>query len=303
VSGILLLPYAATISQRVCKPSEYGAFIGNFVGLLSGSTVLEFIPGSIAPSGELDLHRAIYDVLMAIVVVTALWGAFRLMKGRSAALERCLGIGWAACVIGFFAVAGARAIRPHWERYGIWLVAPTVLLATRGALWCWDRIALRQRAAAWLVIAAGWLLLAGFFCDYFVYFARTGGTSHVAFRTARPEPKLAALRLILKQQPAGSPVSIVADDWWTYWPLAYLAADKPGVEVSARGVAGAKNGVLGPKSATSWYVRFIEGSEASHNTFPNASPDSPGSKSAVGGQSARWIVPDESGSPLLEVSR
>jgi hypothetical protein len=300
--GILLLlqwprsaSYALAIAQRVCNPSDYGAFISNFVGLFSGSSVLEFIPGSIASGGQGDLHRAIYDVPMAIVLVVSLWGAFRRSKGQASASDRCLAIGWSACVIGFFAVAGPRAIQPHWERYGVWLVAPTVLLASRGAFWWVDRIGTWHKAAAWLAVAAGWLLLAGFFADYFVYFAHIGGRSHVAFRTAQLEPKSAALRFILEQQRAGSHVAIVADDWWMYWPLAYLAADKPGVEVAACGVTGARNDVPEEKTEI-WRVRFIEGPAAARSS-------STPSTILPKGESVRRIIPDESGTPLLEISR
>jgi len=289
VAGLILLPDAGSIVRRVFNPSEYAAFIGNFVGLFSGSTVLEFIPGSITPRGEFNWHRALYDLPVTVGLSVAIMGACRQLATKAPA-DRCLAIGWAVCVLGFFAVAGPRAIEPHWERYGMCLIAPTVLLATRGALAWLDRAACRKEVAAWILAVGGCLWLAGFFVDYFVFFARTGGQSHVAFRTAPVEAKVAALDFILNQpSSADYPVQIVAADWWTYWPLKYLAAREPTVEVlSALDVAGGKHD--DKAGSTVWHVRFVD---------DRGLPPPAGDRE----RTIEQIVPDAGGKLLLEVSR
>jgi 4-amino-4-deoxy-L-arabinose transferase-like glycosyltransferase len=289
IAGLILLPGAWPIATRVLNPSEYAAFIGNIVGLFSGSTVLQFIPGSIAPRGEFNWHRALYDLPMTIGLLVAMMGAYRQLAVKATA-DRCLTIGWATCVLVFFTVAGPHAIEPHWERYGMCLIAPTVLVATRGATAWLDRAGSRKEVAAWIFAASACLWLAGFFVDYFVFFARSGGRSHVAFRTAPGEPKDTALDFIVKQpSPTGYPVQIVAADWWTYWPLKYLAAREPTVEVlSAHDIA---DGTYDDKAGSAaWHVRFVDGRGLS-----------PGAGDRE--RTIERIVPDAEGKPLLEVSR
>lgn len=285
IAGLILLPGTRPIAMRIFNPGEYAAFIGNFVGLFSGSTALEFIPGSIAPRGEFNWHRALYDLPMTVGLLVAIMGAYRQLVAKGPA-DRCLAIGWAACVLGFFAVAGPRAIEPHWERYGMCLIAPTVLIATRGAPAWLDRTGSRKNVATWILAATGCLWLTGFFVDYFVFFARTGGQSHVAFRTAPVEPKVAALDFILNQPSTGYPVQIVAADWWTYWPLKYLSAREPVEVLSASDVAGGKHD--NKADSTAWHVRFV---------------DDRGLPSGDRERTIERIVPDAEGKPLLEVSR
>src|SRR5262249_45575428 len=57
---------------------------------------------------------------------------------------------------------------------------------------------------------------------YFAELAKTGGDVHRTFRTGPVEPKQAAIAAIVAAA-AGEPATIVAEDWWTFFPLYYLA--------------------------------------------------------------------------------
>ena len=125
----------------------------------------------------------------------------------------------------------ALAYRPHYERYGIWLVGPSALLLAEGLIyWARRKASLRLMTPAIGILLAS-LMLWGFQWYYLETFVRTGGQSHVAFRTGKVEPKLQALTFIESWQPQ-RPLRIVADGWWSYWPLKYLASGQPGVSIA-----------------------------------------------------------------------
>jgi hypothetical protein len=57
---------------------------------------------------------------------------------------------------------------------------------------------------------------------YFATLEEHGSRSHVTFRTGPVEPKAEAFRLIeAEAEPRGGAL-VIAEDWWTYWALAYL---------------------------------------------------------------------------------
>jgi len=114
-------------------------------------------------------------------------------------------------------------------------VAPTTLLLARGAV-------LAYRAASprgqWVLAAApmlGVVFLADFQAHYFGFFRETGGRAHATFHTGPVEPKQGAVRWIAGQRSAAGnqakPTWIVTSEWWNYWPLRYLASDRPGLRV------------------------------------------------------------------------
>ncbi len=108
----------------------------------------------------------------------------------------------------------------------------------------------RARVTVMLLSTTAWLWMIHFYHDYFGVFAATGGSSHVAFRSAEVEPKLAALKAILKartvdRQSAAdrrrSKIWIVADSWWSYWPLAYFASAGGPTSMSSPRTSGRPN--------------------------------------------------------------
>ncbi len=213
----------ACIVARALNPHEYAEFLRNLTGLLACDTVYNYFTG--APS-SVDSLNAVAIVLRTVGFITlgaVFIGCWRLASRRDRASSRLLAIGLAVALAAFFAIAGPDAIAPNFQRYGIWIVAPTGLLVAIG-LDGWVRVGGRStKIAVCALVACAWLLLADFQCCYFDFLAKTGGQAHLTFRTARIEPKQTALDYITAHSPADKAITIAASDWWNYWPLLYLS--------------------------------------------------------------------------------
>jgi hypothetical protein len=147
-------------------------------------------------------------------------------------VDGALVIAWAGMIGLFFVVAGPEALRPNFERWGLCLIAPATVIVARGIAGWLDA---KPHLRAWTIgasaaIAAG--LLGAFYLDFFRVFETTGGRAHVTLVTAQPEPKQQALDHILAARAGTDQVIVVAQQWWLYWPIAYLAQVQPGVTMS-----------------------------------------------------------------------
>ena len=214
------------------QPAEWSRFIESVGCLLSGTTVYRFISGGV---GAQSYPWHVADALFWVCVAAAVLGFSRSVRRLSDPAARCLAWGWAASMIVFFLVGGAAAVAPHHERYGLWMIGPTTLLLAIGVRW-WFAHAHSRRLAPWVWSAAAWMVLLSFHTEYIGHFLATGGTSHHTFHTGRVEPKQKAYELVLRQAVARSSGDdlqawIVCSEWWSYWPLRYLAAQRPDVHV------------------------------------------------------------------------
>jgi hypothetical protein len=236
VLAALAGPMSPRLAANAGAIDNYTSFARHFGNLFTGATVYEFITGRlIPPSGAAPPATRIGLDALAIalcgVTAFALWNSIR--RGRSAG-DRWLVAGWAASVVCFFVVAGPTAIAPHFERYAICLVAPTVLLVGRALEW-WMRPTTRfSLITAPLLIVLGACMLATFKSHYFDELNQHGGRSHLTFRTAVAEPKQQAMELIARQRAADIPLLIQTSEWWLYWPLQYLAYAHDDVKVELR---------------------------------------------------------------------
>ena len=232
----LIRPVFPRVAANMGSIDNYTAFAGRFSDLFTGATVYEYISGTIILESDQaqTATRIALDALgtaLAGIVAFALLSSMR--RGKSA-IDRWLVAGWAASVISFFAVAGPTAIAPHFERYAICLVAPTVLIVGRAFQW-WMRPTTRfSLATGPLLVALATCLLATFKSQYFDEFHQHGGRSHLTFRTAATEPKQQAMDLIAHERDPGVPLLIQTSEWWLYWPLQYLAFAHEGVTVELR---------------------------------------------------------------------
>ncbi len=172
-----------------------------------------------------------------------------------------LAAGWVLSLTAFFVIAGPAALAPHFERYGIALVGPGAILAALG-LDGWiaglgPDASQKRRLATLAATSVAWVLLATFQVEFFAFFHRTGGQSHLTFRTAAVEPKAAALEYIASHSTAN--VHIAASEWWNYWPIRYLAESRKGgqSDIDVRfGVA--TDEWLAEKDVSTWQVEFTE---------------------------------------------
>jgi hypothetical protein len=86
----------------------------------------------------------------------------------------------------------------------------------------------RTRWGVAAFIAAAWTALSvfTFITGYAIPFVRDGGAGHVTYRTGPIEPKKAAFDFIRSELPPEDTAAVLADSWWVYWPLRYLAAEE-----------------------------------------------------------------------------
>jgi len=208
--------------ERLHGPAVLGPFARYYLQFFSGTTVYAFITGATLPAtdGGWPALALACDTLCLVFLAGAVWGLVRRFQSGASTSDVCVAVGYLVMLLGFFVVAGPEALAPHAERYGICLVAPTVLLASRGWGWWFERQSRPAVAALW---AMAWCWAISFYLGYFVYVEQTGGNSHATFRTATIEPKVQAIELIEAHRQPGAGVTLVCQEFWNYWPLAYLA--------------------------------------------------------------------------------
>jgi hypothetical protein len=233
--------------------------------LFTGGTVYGYLAGSRSwlewPYGELAAGGGIDVLLFWIVLAAAVVTLWRSQKNENRAEDRVLVVTWALSVIGFLLVAGPPALVPGYERYGICLIAPTILLLARGMATMLQSAAGTGRLMLGAAALSGWLLLADCQTHYFAYIERTGGCAHRTFRTAAEEPKQTAVNLILAQREPGT-TWILSSAYWNELPLRYLAWPAPEVRV-----VGSEQAEGSPEIATAlaegrvWYVEFTGSKE------------------------------------------
>jgi hypothetical protein len=162
--------------------------------------------------------------------IGVLWWSWK-TTGRTE--DRVLVSAWALELLAFLLLAGPRAMAPHYERYAICLVGPTVVVLARGFALGLEGLGERKRLALLAGSLAGWLVLADFHAHYLHFIRSTGGESHQTFRTASVEPKRSALERILRQR--GTETTwVVTSEYWLKWPLQYLAMAEDDLRVVRR---------------------------------------------------------------------
>lgn len=233
--GLGRLTYKA--AARSVVPEQYALFGRNVARLFSGLSVYRYIAGARLPVEEIqanslaDWHwsdAAAAGVLLALVLA---WKRPRTQDDSRDGALAVLTSGGALTLAGFFLIAGPESIEPHYERYGLCLIAPVTL---------WSAAVLARmvgacpgaRVAVWSTVLAICLALEfDFSQNYLRFLETTGGQSHATFRCGEVEPKLAAIRAAVAKASPQRPITLVTGGWWTYWPARYLTAGASGVVV------------------------------------------------------------------------
>ena len=206
-------------------------------------------------AGDLNTGRAQDVAFWGIALALLVPGTLRLARGRR--WDRlALLAGLIASAGGYFVVVGAGGLHPEGSRYGLFLVVPAVL-----AVACLARSSLDAPRGRGLRVAAllavGWGLLLGFKVNRFdaerlpLPFTAMATRPHPAatahrrespwtLRTDVPDPKVQAYRMILHDiglNPEGrrGPTAIIAQNWWLYRPLQYLAVGRRDLKVVDHG--------------------------------------------------------------------
>ncbi|HXW07466.1 MAG TPA: hypothetical protein VD833_19670 [Vicinamibacterales bacterium] len=218
-------PWLAVAAARLADSAQWYEFAANNVRLLNGLTIYHYFSGAQPPALP-------HDAGFVLAAVAILAGLLLVPAGRRRPLDGALLLACAGTWLAFYAFAGPQALRPHVERWGLCLLVPASLVASRGlSEWIeWGPGIRRWPLAAVAVAATG--LLGSFYVNYFRVFATTGGRSHLTYVTAATEPKQQALAHVLAASTGPEPVQIVAQQWWLFWPTAYLATVHPRVTVT-----------------------------------------------------------------------
>jgi hypothetical protein len=264
----------------------------NYLQLFSGATVYEYISGATYVSGWEAYLPLASNVLFALLAGLGLWGMQQRMDTRPSGADACMAVGWFVMLVAFFVVAGASAIAPHFERYGICLIAPGALLLSRGLAWWTAERTARGKTIAVALALCAWLWPIAFGWGYFGVIEHTGGMSHRTFRTGPLEPKLAAWRLIDAARDPAAPSRIECSEWWSYWPMAYLAFETGNVEVMLVEDGQRARSISAEQSDRAWYVEFTD--SASERDLLAA-------LTAAGVGVSRTVLKDYAGRPVLSV--
>jgi hypothetical protein len=218
-------------SDRLLDGRQAGEFVARFADLLSGVTVYEYFTG-VMSSAARAWHRVLFWLVFAPVV--ALGGARIVLRGTGR--ERAFVLGYLAMVALFYLFAGPGALRPHTERYAACLPVPTCLLVAL----CGHALASRVGAEAALrpaAVALAAALAIAFPVFYFAPLARQPMRAPEAYRTAATEPKQAALAVIAARRDPARATVVLADSWWSYWPLRYRVGPRQGYYLTILGQA------------------------------------------------------------------
>ena len=216
------LPSIAVVIARLTSPGAWLDLMLGVLRLFSGVTMARYIGGPVA-----DTPAVLADIvtLMAFAVPIVLgWKAFAGNSGKGPWLLA----GIAASLLAFHLVAGPEGLQPGRERYGMFLLSPLVILCAIGLAALAEPAPRASFALTVLVFSTSLAVLIG---GYFAPLIRRGGDTHPAFRTGHAEPKAAAYQFI-KNASGADNVEVIAEDWWLYWPLKYLASRDQHVFVS-----------------------------------------------------------------------
>jgi hypothetical protein len=119
------------------------------------------------------------------------------------------------------------------ERYGLWAIAPGVLILARGGVRLMELLprfnCILKMAGALVCI----LLMMQTLNAYFLFMGKGGGESEMGFRVGKEECHEAAMlridevwRQARQKQCVTSPL-LVSSDWFVYWPMIYLQQGQP----------------------------------------------------------------------------
>jgi hypothetical protein len=289
--------------EELVRPQGLPHFWVLYPRLFSGGTVYRYIPRGprcwLEWPGKGDADGWGADVVLFwAVLAAATWLLWRSWKTEARWEDRTLISAWGLAVVGFWFLAGPRAMAPGAERLAICLIGPTVLVAARGAAIGFGASSPGRRLALAAVSLAGWLVLADYQRHYFHVIEQGEGHPYDTFRTAAVEPKRAALRLVLDHRGAGT-TWIVASEWWNYWPLRYFATAEEGIRVAtpkeAEDAAGRGKWQRALAEGRVWSVEFYGSQAMAEAEEVLAGRD--------GRKLHRWHCVDYAGQPVLCVLR
>jgi len=215
----ITLAHPSEVWVRALDLPQWWATIRGVVRLLTGVTSGRSIAGPLPVSVETGIEVAGF-----LLVGFRVASAFLFLREGSRRPFLGMTFGFLTSIAMFHLLAGPRAIGTPHERYALLFVVPACILIAMLV----EGIRRTQWQIAALV-AATWTVLNifSFVAGYAIPLLRDGGNAHLTYRTAAMEPKKAALDFIRSELRPGETAAVLADSWWVYWPLRYLAGTEP----------------------------------------------------------------------------
>jgi 4-amino-4-deoxy-L-arabinose transferase-like glycosyltransferase len=263
--------------ERLRHPERMLEFVQLYGDLISGVTIYAYITGLVS-----DVSRAAHTALFWLVMLcTWPFGIRALCRERDGVLLPMV-VGMLVALLLAFLLAGSRMLAPHTERYAMFLPIPTCLFT---AVFL-DRIAgegaRRHQLLCVGVALLGTAQLLGVRHHYFGALQAAHTEAHVAFQTGPTEPKEQALREIGELRDPSRTTVVLADSWWSYWPIRYLSENLSGYRISIAGQA--------------WDYRFPADFILSGASAP-VDPEYFG-VAFVGSRFDRWLAAHAPGAPI-----
>ena len=216
------------MAARALSVQGAGHFLLRYAELISGPTVYRYIAGSM-PAASAWSHVAGFAVMIAGCIL-----ATRRTPSAEREIDRALIASLPLSLLAAYLLGGPSILEPSTERYGMFLTVPSCyVMAT-----CADALAtsVRAKAITRLGFAALSVLLLASFTTYFMNaLHRPDAARENTFRTGEVDPKQLALQHVLRMRAAGQTAVILAQDWWIYWTIRYLAERERDVLVTIFG--------------------------------------------------------------------
>ncbi len=224
LAAVVRFDLRAALGGLAPAPGEtFATMLSRYGDLLTGVTVYRYIAGPVPRAAALA-HQAVFWALVAPAVALGCARAWRDGERRLAALAA----GLAASLVALYAGFGTFPLTPGSERYGQFLVVPSLVLVAWSLSALWPRDGGRRAFTAAALASVVTLACVGAF--YFRPLRVEGGRSHRTFRIGAREPKVMVADAV--RAASGSRDAVVlAEDWWTGVPLEYLLARSPRVRV------------------------------------------------------------------------
>jgi hypothetical protein len=205
------------------QASGYWDFAFALNELYSGVTVFNYIPGAFLPGSFVILPAHFFrfalnsiPIVFLLILALAVISACRQREMTLPVYSGC----FLTALFCFYCVSGAAGLHPGVERYGIFVIAPGIVLLGLALVALCSSEAVSRRPLEYGVLVLSLFYQLSFYRCYLKLFELSGGNSALTYRTAAEEPKLTAYRAISSKLDSEC---VRITEWWNYWPIKYLS--------------------------------------------------------------------------------